>query len=59
MLKCKYLKRCAQAGDVEHQVAELQGTSNGLHSTRSAEAEIDNWFQNHMPVANTAENKAP
>ena len=41
------------------QVAELQETVKRLRSVRGAETEIDKWFQNRAPVADTTENEAP
>ncbi|GAB0175625.1 hypothetical protein GRJ2_000027700 [Grus japonensis] len=52
-------KRCAQVGDVLHQVAELQETVKRLCSIRGSKMEIDKWFQNHAPVVDTTENEAP
>ena len=52
-------KRRAQVDDLLCQVAELQETVKRLCSIRGAETEIDKWFQNHAPVADTTENEAP
>jgi len=51
--------RCAQVEDLLRQVAELQETVERLCSVRGAEMETDTWFQNHVPVVDTTENKAP
>ena len=57
--KVSTCKRCAQVDDLLHQVAELQGTVKRLCGMRGAETEIEKWFQDHAPVADTTENKVP
>ena len=55
--KVSTCKRCAQVDDLLHQVAELQGTVKRLCGMRGAETEIEKWFQDHAPVADTTENE--
>jgi len=57
--KVNTCKRCVQVDDLLRQVAKLQGTIKRLCSIRGSETEIDKWFQNYGPVADTMENKIP